>query len=71
MPDEITVLDLVKELKEDFKRIENKLFIDNGNKCLQSRVNDNSRFVKILSVITTGTAISVLTWFLTTLLSKP
>lgn len=60
--------------KDRFDGIESKLddiidrlFLDNGNKCLQSKINDNTRIIKIIAGIFTaiGTAvISVICWII-------
>jgi len=36
-----------------------RLFLDNGNKCLQSKINDNTRIIKIIVgiFIVIGTAV--------------
>lgn len=43
-----------KETNKTVKDISERLFIDNGRKSLQSRVNDNSRMVKWMMGIFAG-----------------
>jgi len=60
--------------KDRFDGIEGKLddiidrlFLDNGNECLQSKVNNNARIIKIIAGIFTviGTAVvSVICWII-------
>ena len=64
--DEICKEEFAK-LHRKLDKIDNKLFIDNGDKCVQSRVNSNSQLLKIVigvfSVIG-GAVVSVLAWVL-------
>lgn len=51
--------DDIQEIKQKLDSLWDKLFEDNGDKCLQSRINDNSLWIKIIvgAFSTVGAAI--------------
>ena len=57
---ETTITNGFKEVKADQKKTYDKLFEDNGDKCLQSRVNENTQSVKLISWIFGGLFTGVL-----------
>jgi len=58
------ILDKLGDLEANQKDLINRLFIDNNGDCIQSKINANSRAIKILSGIFATIGTAVLGWVL-------